>query len=263
MSDRFTIHEQRLSPWLHVVMGDEHEGIELVELVEIDDHWRPRDFGEESTVYHLVAEAQRGKAIVAPGDWSVSFLYQDDDGGGYQWLVTLEEQYPLLMLVSCFQEMRKLVFEDVSGRAAVESIVREAVQYANEVLDTLDRRVDSRRPDTVGLQRLLANAKQAAEGPSNDEEIEALNDALGGGAPPARRRGNRRRIPTRRAAAEVQRGRLAAVPGLRLRRLIDVEKGRWIIAGELAYSDADTGWVECRNCRTRIIIPDGVELDWR
>jgi hypothetical protein len=31
MSDRFTVHEQRLSPWLDVVMGGDHEGIELVE----------------------------------------------------------------------------------------------------------------------------------------------------------------------------------------------------------------------------------------
>lgn len=70
---------------------------------------------------------------------SVSFCYCDDtDGGSYCWLVDVA--YPhVLRLASGFEEMRRLVTNEQTGRAAAESILREAVDRGNGCLAALAR----------------------------------------------------------------------------------------------------------------------------
>jgi hypothetical protein len=172
---RFTINEQRFGAWLDKVTGRDND-IELFDEFEITEDWNPMDLGD-ATVDNLASEAQRhddqrpqiGGVIIAPGTWTVAFEYADDtDGGGYYWLVTLEGSHPLLRLASPVQQMRVLMLGRLAGRAAAESIVREAVQSANECLNALDGYVESQRrhatqlsDDHDAVQDLIAKARQA------------------------------------------------------------------------------------------------------
>lgn len=172
---RFSIDEERFSGWLDKVAGRDND-IELLEELDITDDWDPMEPGEQTTVGGLVAEAQRhddrhpqiGRVIAAPGRWTVAFEHADDsDGGGYYWLVRLGGSYPLLCLASEFRQMRTLAPGGLAGRAAAESIVREAAQSANDCLDAMDSYAGSRQRrsplpgDNDTVQNLIAKARKS------------------------------------------------------------------------------------------------------
>jgi hypothetical protein len=129
--NRFAIEESTLADWLDRQLSGAGE-------IDIDQAWNPQDYGQETAVYDLVRQAH-GQVIAAPHTSSVAFCYCDDNGGGsYCWLVDVAGGDPYgLRLASAFEEMRRLVPGEQVGREAAESILREAVQRANQCLTAL------------------------------------------------------------------------------------------------------------------------------
>lgn len=143
LAQRFTLDETRAREWLARVVraceaelhGDREDPQPSGELPEISADWEPRAYEEESTVYLLVRLAGDAGIITAPDGMELDFRYSDDsDGGHYCFHVGVG---PRVELASYIQEMRKLGDHDATGTEAALSILREAVQKANNTLDGL------------------------------------------------------------------------------------------------------------------------------
>ncbi|MDF2258358.1 hypothetical protein [Streptantibioticus ferralitis] len=99
--------------------------------------WTPQDPGEEDSVHLLIRAAQTDGVVTGPQAVNLKFEYVDDgDEGYYRFLLHITTPTSLT-LATLSEGIAMLGEPDTSGIEAALSILREAVQAANLLLQQL------------------------------------------------------------------------------------------------------------------------------
>jgi hypothetical protein len=149
----FILHEEEARDWLtdlvvaHEVgigFGDESP-VPSADSPPIAMVWRPRDPGEEDSVFLLIRAAQDAGVVTSPEETIISFEFIDDgDEGVFRWLLDIVTPTPL-KLATMSEAMAALGEPQASGVEAAIAILREAVQAANLLVQQLSDYVAARK----------------------------------------------------------------------------------------------------------------------
>lgn len=136
---RFALDQTKAAEFIAQAIARYEDGAQPDDtLPDIGTSYRPRDYDEHGETFSLVAAARDLGAITGPG--SVDFDFCGGDGDvGYTWVTWTGS----LKLASFYEELSHLGDADAEGAEAAMSVLREAVESANSLLDDLDRYVAS------------------------------------------------------------------------------------------------------------------------
>jgi hypothetical protein len=141
ITGRFRLDEDKARALIKraIARADDGDDGQDDETVSFDADWEPRGMDEAETTDDLIYAAGECGAIEGPPGAKLAFQFMaDSDGGMYQYRITWEGSW-VGFVPPYATEYRKIADRDARGANAAMSILQEAVEEANRILDAAAR----------------------------------------------------------------------------------------------------------------------------